>query len=116
MDKFKVDKWRNSVPVLIERYGKPNLYGDIVGINTDSINTATVFWVLENLKKHQFDKRMILDFLLLFRMHILNSQVHKPIRIPDVKKPNRKRFLPLVIQVRHSHKVLFSVKMHGKFK
>ena len=56
MDKFKIDKWRNSVPVIIERYGKPNLFGGIVGINTDSINTATVFWVLENLKKHQYDE------------------------------------------------------------
>jgi hypothetical protein len=56
MDKFKVDKWRNSVPVIIERYDKPNLYGGIVGINTDSISTTTVFWVLENLKKHQFDE------------------------------------------------------------
>ena len=56
MDKYKVDKWRNGVPVIIERYGKSNLYGGIVGINTDSINTATVFWVLENLKKHQFDE------------------------------------------------------------
>jgi hypothetical protein len=56
MDKFEVDKWRSSVPVIIERYGKENLYGGIVRINAESINNATAFWVLENQKKQQFDE------------------------------------------------------------
>lgn len=55
MDKFEVFKWLNSVPVIIERYDKENLYGGIIRINSDSINTATVFYLLPNLNKHEFD-------------------------------------------------------------
>jgi len=56
MDKFEI--WRNwyNKPVIIERYDKTPIYGGIVGINSDSINTTTVFYVLENLNKHKFDE------------------------------------------------------------
>lgn len=56
MDKYEV--WRNwyNKPVIIERYDKNTLYGGIVGINSDTINTATVFYVLENLNKHKYNE------------------------------------------------------------
>ncbi|MGA1978786.1 MAG: hypothetical protein ABSG89_13180 [Bacteroidales bacterium] len=58
MNKYEVDKWRNTVLIIIERYDKTPLYGGIVGINTDSINTASVFGVLENRNKHQYDETL----------------------------------------------------------
>lgn len=55
MDKQKADEYCNSVPVVIKRYGKENLYGGVVGINADCLNNATAILVLENLKNQKFN-------------------------------------------------------------
>jgi hypothetical protein len=56
MKKDEVFKWLNSVPVIIERYFKNTLYGGIVRMNSNSLSTTTVFYVLENFNKHEFDE------------------------------------------------------------
>ena len=56
MDKFKIWRKYYNIPVIIELNDKSILYGGIIGINSDSINTTTIFYVLENLNKHKYDE------------------------------------------------------------
>jgi len=56
MDKFEIYRYWWNRPVIIEKNDNTRIYGGLVGINSEIINTATVFYVLENLSKHKYDE------------------------------------------------------------